>query len=111
MFTTAVPLPSWFLRNLAWFSGTHVYDEADDVVYADSRMVAVHAVKPERRVIHLPRRCRVEDLVTGRPVARSVSQMVVIVHDPVTRWLRLSVRLGNVRADGRHAIPVARKVS
>jgi hypothetical protein len=86
VFTAAVPLPARLLRNLARFSGTHVYDDEDDVVYADSTMVAVHAVKPGSRRIALPCRCEVYDVVSGLPVAKGVSEIVFNVTQPVTRW-------------------------
>ncbi len=89
VFTAALPLPASLLRNLARFSGTHVYDEADDVVYADSTMVAVHAVKPGPRRIALPRRCGVRDVVSGKPLGEGMSEIVFDVTQPVTRWFGL----------------------
>jgi hypothetical protein len=86
VFTAAVPLPAKLLRNLARFSGTHVYDDEDDVVYADSTMVAVHAVKPGPRRIALSRRCEVHDVVSGQAVGEGLSEIVFDVTQPVTRW-------------------------
>jgi hypothetical protein len=90
VFTAAVPLPSRFLRNLARFSGTHVYDDEDDVVYADTSMVAVHAVKPGPRAIHLPGRFRVRDVVSGKCRPRATEAIRFRVTGPVTRWFTLS---------------------
>jgi hypothetical protein len=90
VFTAAVPLPAKLLRNLARFSGTHVYDDQDDVVCADSATVAVHAVRPGRRVLRLPRVCRVTDLVSGRAMARPTDRIGFTAHGPVTRWFALT---------------------
>lgn len=89
VFTAAVPLPAKLLRNLARFSGTHVYDEEDDIVFADSAMVAVHAVRPGVRTIRLPRPCRVRDIVTDRLVARRAARIKVNVEGPMTAWFAL----------------------
>lgn len=90
VFTAAVPLPANLLRNLARYSGTHVFDEVDDVVYADSTMVAVHAIKPGPRRIALPQRCNVEDVVSGEAVGRNLTEITFQVPSPVTRWFRLT---------------------
>lgn len=98
VFTAAVPLPARLLRNLARFSGTHVYNEDDDVVYADTTMVAVHAVKPGLRRIHLPGTFSVEDLITGEAVGDHLKELVFEVKGPVTRWWRLKSVTSRVSA-------------
>ena len=90
VFTTAVPLPAHLLRNLATFSGTHVYDYEDDVVYADTGMVAIHAVKPGKRTIYLPRHSTVTDVLSGERLARDAQQIAFTVEKAVTRWFELS---------------------
>lgn len=90
VFTAAVPVPGRLLRELARFSGTHVYDEQDDVVYADSAMVAVHAVKPGPRRIALPRPCRVTDLITGKPVGENLTTIDCTITGPQTHWFVLT---------------------
>ena len=89
VFTTAVPLPARLLRSLARFSGTHVYDEADDVVYADSTMVAVHAVMPGPRAIRLPAEHAVTDVLSGQRLGEDLSQIEFQVEGAVTRWFLL----------------------
>lgn len=86
VFTAAVPLPTKLLRNLAGFSGTHVYNDEDDVVYADNRMVAVHAVKPGPRTIRLPGTCRVTDVIGGKPLPGPTATLSFTAEQPVTRW-------------------------
>ena len=89
VFTAAVPLPCNLLRNLARFSGTHVYDEIDDVVYADSTMLAVHASKPGPRRLALPRPATVSDVVTGETIGSGIREITFQVDAAVTRWFRL----------------------
>jgi hypothetical protein len=88
-FTAAVPLPARLLRNHARYSGTHIYSGEDDVVFADSTMVAVHAVKPGRRIICLPKSCDVHDVITGKLIANQAEVIRFMVKKPVTRWLEL----------------------
>jgi hypothetical protein len=89
VFTAAVPLPPRLLRNIAHFSGTHVYNEVDDVIYADSASVAVHAVMPGHRSIRLPGFFRVTDLVHGQPVYERTDRVDFEVTCPITRWFRV----------------------
>ncbi|MBA3684262.1 MAG: hypothetical protein H0W72_03370 [Planctomycetes bacterium] len=89
VFTAAAPLPARLLRNLARFSGTHVYDDEDDVVYADATMVAVHAVKPGPRRIALPDRCQVTDRISGTALGE-MSVIAFTVERTVTRWFSLA---------------------
>jgi hypothetical protein len=90
VFTTVVPLPARLLRNLARISGTHVYDDEDDMVYADTTMVAIHAVKPGPRTIRLPGRFKVTDLIAGKFVARATIEIKFTVTKPVTKWFALA---------------------
>ncbi len=89
VFTAAVPMPSRLLRNLARFSGTHVYDDQDDVVYADSVTLAVHAVRPGPRKIVLPGTFKVGDFISGASVGSGLDHIKFIVDKPVTKWFRL----------------------
>lgn len=89
VFTTAVPLPSILLRNLARFSGTHVYSHAGDVVYADSCQLAVHAVKSGARRIQLPGMYDVEDVITGEKMGTAIKEIPLDIKGPETRWFHI----------------------
>jgi hypothetical protein len=89
VFTAALPLPAWLLRRLARFSGTHVYNDEDDVVFADGGMVAVHAVKPGPRVLHLPAPARVTDAITGVRLGGLLAELPLTIAAPTTRWFWL----------------------
>lgn len=66
VFSCAVPLPEALLRSLARFSGTHVYSETDDLIFADSCSLSVHSVRPGKRRLKLPQRSVVWDLIRGQ---------------------------------------------
>ncbi len=89
VFSSSVPLPANLLRNLARYSGTHIYNEIDDVVYADSSMVALHAVKPGVRKIQLPGIYNIEDVVTSEIIGEKLSEININVDSPATYWFRL----------------------
>lgn len=95
VFTAAVPLPAWLLRNLARYSGTHVYDEQDDVIFADSSLLAVHAVRPGARTLHLPAPARVTDLVTGAVACEAARHIALQVDAPTTRAFLLDPTRSN----------------
>lgn len=88
VFSCAVPLPEQLLRSLARFSGTHVYSETDDLIFADSCSLTVHAVRPGPRRIRLPRPAVVTDLVRGRELGRR-RQLRFDVTPPQTEMFHL----------------------
>lgn len=89
VFTFAGPLPAALWRNLARFSGTHVYCETNDVLLADSTLVALHSSQSGRKRLALPGRFRVRDLATGEYVAECADTIDVVLNAPETRVFRL----------------------
>jgi len=86
VFTCAVPLPAQLLRELARYSGTHVYSESDDdLIFADSCTLAVHSVRPGRRTIRLPRASTVWDPIAQRKVGDDLTKLTIAVDPPQTR--------------------------
>jgi hypothetical protein len=90
VFTTAVPLPAGLWRNLARYSGTHVYCESNDILLADSSIVALHSIQSGRKVLRLPGRFDVEDLVAGSPVGTGLASIAFELNAPETRVFRLT---------------------
>ncbi|MHC4886950.1 MAG: hypothetical protein ACYTGH_17885 [Planctomycetota bacterium] len=88
VFTFAGPLPANIWRNLARFSGTHVYSEVNDVVIADSSLVALHSVQSGEKEIALPTRARVTDLGTGALVSEATDRITFTLNAPETRVFR-----------------------
>lgn len=85
LFTTAVNLPAEFWRNTARWAGAHVWCESDDVLMADSSLVALHSIKSERKRIMLPGKCTVTDLATGKMIAKRTDELVFELKAPETR--------------------------
>ena len=63
--------------------------ETDDIVLADSSLVAIHSAAGGPRKLLLPRACDVEDVVTGQPFARQVREINVELKSPDTRVFRM----------------------
>jgi len=86
VFTCAMPLPAPLLRELARYSGTHVYSESDDdLVFADSCTLAVHSVRPGRRTIKLPKPSTVWDLIARRKLGEGLTELRIWVDPPQTK--------------------------
>jgi hypothetical protein len=90
VFTTAVPIPADMWRGLARLAGAHVWCESNDVLLADSSVVALHSMRTGEKRIALPGRLRVEDLIAGTPAASGpVSEIRFRLDAPGTRVYHL----------------------
>ncbi len=89
VFTTAVPLPADLWRNLARYSGAHVYTESNDVIMADETIVALHSVYSGKKEIRLPAKRQVYDVITGKRVSGGTDRIVFDLKAPETRIFRL----------------------
>ena len=89
VFTSTPGLPAGFWRNAARMAGAHVWCEADEIVLADSSIVAIHSATGGRRTLLLPRACDVEDVITGRPVGQGLREIKVELAAPETRLFRV----------------------
>jgi hypothetical protein len=85
VFTTTVPLPADLWRNLARLAGEHVYCESNDILLADSSVVALHSLQPGEKTIRLPATSQVTDLVTGELLAKSTTEIRFTLEKPGTR--------------------------
>jgi hypothetical protein len=84
-----VPLPDVLIRELARYSGTHVYGEADDLVFADSCSLTVHSVRPGTRSFALPASGPVWDLISGDKLGDRMDAIELSVDPPQTRLFYL----------------------
>ncbi len=89
VFTTAVPVPADIWRGLARAADAHVYCESNDILLADSAVVALHSIQSGEKTIALPGTYDVEDVVTGELVARGVERIQFTLDAPETRVFRL----------------------
>ncbi len=66
---SAVPNPpAALLRCIARNAGVHIYDDADDAVYASGNLLGIHTRHAGPRTVRLPRECRVVDALSGKVV-------------------------------------------
>ncbi len=89
VFTTAAPLPAALWRGLARYAGAHVYCEENDVVMADSSLLALHTLKSGPRRLALPGPKRVTDLITGNLVSECTEEIQFDAKAPQTVFFLL----------------------
>lgn len=92
VFTSTPGLPAGFWRNASRFAGAHVWCETDDIVLADTSLVAIHSAAGGARKLLLPRECVVVDVLTGQVVASGAREIDVHLAAPDTRVFRLMQR-------------------
>ena len=85
VFTTAIPIPADVWRGLARFAGAHVYCESNDILLADSSILALHSIQSGPKHIELPGRFRVTDVVTGKTIGRRRRAIEFEMKAPETR--------------------------
>ncbi|HEY5913253.1 MAG TPA: beta-galactosidase [Verrucomicrobiae bacterium] len=76
VYSSAPILPVSLLRNIARAAGCHIYSDANDVVYASRRFLAIYSPAGGERTIQLRRPARAVDLLEDRVLttnARSLS--------------------------------------
>jgi len=76
-------------RELARRASAHIYCETDDVVLADSGLVAIHSNESGLKRILLPGTRRITDVVSGEVFAESADTIEVELNAPGTRVFRL----------------------
>lgn len=65
-------MPADVLRGLAREAGVHIYCEAEEPLYANDRLIALHTITGGPRTIVLPKKCRrVTEVFSGRVVAEN----------------------------------------
>ncbi len=91
VFSAAVPLPAELLRELARYSGTHVYGENDDLIFADSCSLTIHSVYPGRRSVKLPEKTTVWDVIANKKIGDNIDSIEFEVSPPQTNMFYLGV--------------------
>lgn len=72
IYSSAPILPAELLRNIARAAGCHVYDDGNDVVYANKNMLSVYSPAGGSRTLHLPERSNVVDLLEKKTIEKNV---------------------------------------
>ncbi len=73
VYSTAPNLPADLLRNIARHAGCHIYNEANDVIYANKNFICLHSAQGGIRTIHLPERTNVWDVFAEKQIASSIA--------------------------------------
>lgn len=78
-------VPADVLRGLAREAGVHIYCEAEDPLYANDRLIALHTITGGPRTIVLPKKCRrVTEVFSGRVVAENTDRFEDTLAPPCT---------------------------
>ncbi|MCL5996099.1 MAG: beta-galactosidase [Chloroflexi bacterium] len=70
VYSAAPNIPPGVLRELARHAGVHIFNESEDVMYADRAYVALHTVRAGEKTIRLPHRADVWEVYSNRQVGR-----------------------------------------
>ncbi|NOY79530.1 MAG: hypothetical protein GXP31_00860 [Kiritimatiellaeota bacterium] len=92
VWSAALVLPAPLLRNLCRYAGVHVYDDADDIVYANRSWLALHFSSGGPRTIRLPHPSDVTDAFTGARIGAGTTRFQVHARRGDTRIFRLTRR-------------------
>ena len=78
-------VPADVLRKLAREAGAHIYCEAEEPLYANDRLIALHTIEGGPRTVVLPKKYRrVTELFSGRVVAEDADHFEDTLTVPCT---------------------------
>jgi hypothetical protein len=92
VFCATPGLPSDILRNIARFAECHIYSDQDDVVYANTQFVCLHALSGGNKRVILPVPASIRDALTGRALATDTNCFNCEMLPTSTCLLRLDPR-------------------
>jgi len=92
VYSSAPILPAALLRNIARAAGCHIYSDAGDNVYASRSFLGVYAPGGGSRILRLPRRSRVLDLLEDKVLADNVTEMPLKLSANQTVLLKIEAR-------------------
>ncbi|MBS3764222.1 MAG: hypothetical protein KGZ25_13070 [Planctomycetes bacterium] len=89
VFSCAVPLPAVLLRELARYSGTHIYCEENALVFVDSASLTIHSIRPGKLTVSLPETCKVWNVCDREQIGASVAELKLHIEPPQTQVFHL----------------------
>jgi len=92
VYSSAPILPAALLRNIARAAGCHIYSDANDVVYASRNFLCVYAPKGGTRLIRLPQKSRVVDLLENRVLADGTNEFELTMALNSTKLLHMEYK-------------------
>ena len=78
IYSSAPVVPAALVRSIARAAGVHIYEDANDVVYANESLLGIYSPEGGTRTVSLPRASTVVDLVTERVLAREASRFAAM---------------------------------
>jgi hypothetical protein len=87
IYSSAPILHVALLRNIARAAGCHICSDANDVVFANRRFVAVYSPNGGHRVLRITRAGRIYDVLTGRVLAADGQQVSLTILPNTTTLL------------------------
>ncbi len=90
IFVGSKVVASDLLRNIARAHGVHIYNEENDVVYANNDFVAIHPEHEGKRTISLPKKAKkVTEIFDGTVVAKDKAKFTVELEFGTTKVYRI----------------------
>jgi hypothetical protein len=79
VYSSAPILPAVLLREIARAAGCHIYSDAGDVVVANRKLLSIYAPAGGTRMVRLPQRSTVVDLLENRTLADKVKEFPLVM--------------------------------
>jgi hypothetical protein len=89
IYSSAPILPAPLLRNIARVAGCHIYSDGGDVVYANREFLGFYSPRGGDRIIRLPKRSNVIDLLSNQVIARDASEFRADLKPNTTLLLKI----------------------
>jgi len=89
LYTSAPLVPSLLLRIFARIGGCHIYSNQDDNVYANDNFLAIYSPKGGDRIIKLPKKATVLNLLDNKTLATGATEFPYTFKQNETILLRL----------------------
>lgn len=78
------PVPASLFRDIARYSGVHIYNNKDDVLAVNKSYLSIHSIISGERTIELPIECDIYDLFSQKYVKRNSRQFQIHLNAPET---------------------------
>lgn len=82
-------VPEDTVRKIARAAGVHIYNETNEIFYANRQYVALHVKEGGERTIRLPQPADVYDRFEGQYLARAATEFTFTIPDRSTKLFRL----------------------
>ena len=74
LWTPTAAMSACHYRELARTAGVHIFNDQDDVFYANASMICLHAKSDGQRVLHFPNGVKLRDAISSEPIGTSLTK-------------------------------------